>query len=65
MPTAEPGEVLVRVCAAGVTPTESRWYPTTHKKDGTGRTHAIPGHEFSGVVTELVKDAFFIVEPNQ
>jgi NADPH:quinone reductase-like Zn-dependent oxidoreductase len=53
MPTAKSGDVLVRVCAAGVTPTELLWYPTTHKKDGSVRMHAIPGHEFSGMVAEL------------
>jgi NADPH:quinone reductase-like Zn-dependent oxidoreductase len=46
-------EVLIRVRAAGVTPTELIWYPTTHNKDGSPRTGAIPGHEFSGVVSEL------------
>ena len=28
------GELLIRVQAAGVTPTELFWYPTTHTKDG-------------------------------
>ncbi len=44
------GEVLVKVCAAGVTPTELIWYPTIHTKSGERRRHAVPGHEFSGVV---------------
>lgn len=44
------GEVLIRVRAAGVTPTELSWYPTTHTKFGKPRLGAIPGHEFSGVV---------------
>lgn len=44
------GEVLVRVRAAGVTPTELQWYPTTHTREGTPRIGAIPGHEFSGIV---------------
>jgi len=48
VPTAD--EVLVRVCAAGVTPTELLWYPTTHTTAGEPRLAAIPGHEFSGVV---------------
>ncbi len=43
-------EVLIRVHAVGVTPTELIWYPTTHNKDGSARSGAIPGHEFSGVV---------------
>jgi NADPH:quinone reductase-like Zn-dependent oxidoreductase len=51
-PVPEPGrdEVLVRVHAAGVTPTELLWYPTTHTKTGGPRLDAVPGHEFSGVI---------------
>lgn len=49
-PEPESGEILVRVHAAGVTPAELSWYPTTHTKSGTERVRAIPGHEFSGVV---------------
>ncbi|HEY5895088.1 MAG TPA: NADP-dependent oxidoreductase [Chthoniobacterales bacterium] len=49
-PVPRPGELLIRVHAAGVTPTELLWYPTTHTLDGGRRTGAIPGHEFSGVV---------------
>jgi NADPH:quinone reductase-like Zn-dependent oxidoreductase len=52
-PKPGPGEVLVRVCAAGVTPTELRWYPTTHRKDGEKRSRAVPGHEFSGVIAAV------------
>jgi NADPH:quinone reductase-like Zn-dependent oxidoreductase len=52
-PTPKPGEVLVRVKAAGVTPTELLWYPTVHALDGSARHGAIPGHEFSGVIEEL------------
>ena len=47
-PTAGPGEVVV--AAAGVTPTELLWYPTTHAKDGSARAGAVPGHEFAGIV---------------
>jgi NADPH:quinone reductase-like Zn-dependent oxidoreductase len=55
MPSPQPasGEVLIRVHAAGVTPTELGWYPTTHTKDGSPRRAAVPGHEFSGVVVAL------------
>jgi len=55
LPNPEPAldEVLVHVHAAGVTPTEFLWYPTTHTKSGTPRTGAVPGHEFSGVVTAI------------
>ena len=51
-PSPADGEVLIRVHAAGVTPTELQWYPTTHRKDGLPRDLAIPGHEFSGVIAE-------------
>jgi NADPH:quinone reductase-like Zn-dependent oxidoreductase len=48
IPTPGPGEVLIRVRAAGVITTELNWEPTTHKSDGSPRTAAIPTHEFSG-----------------
>jgi NADPH:quinone reductase-like Zn-dependent oxidoreductase len=47
------GELLIRVQAAGVTPTELLWYPTTHTKSGEDRFHAVPGHEFSGTVAAV------------
>ncbi len=50
------GEIVVQVYAAGVTPTELLWYPTTHTPEGQERKLAIPGHEFSGVVVELGDD---------
>ena len=52
-PQPQRGELLVRVYAAGVTPTELLWYPTTHNKDGEKRSRAIPGHEFSGVIAAV------------
>lgn len=52
-PIPGPAEVLVRVHAAGVTPTELGWYPTSYTKDGAARLNAVPGHEFSGVVAAL------------
>jgi len=55
-PKPGPGELLIRVHAAGVTPTELIWYPTTHTRDGGKRTGAIPGHEFSGVVEAVGPD---------
>lgn len=57
VPAAGASQVLVKVYAAGVTPTELPWYPTSHNKDGSARTGAIPGHEFSGVVAALGADA--------
>jgi NADPH:quinone reductase-like Zn-dependent oxidoreductase len=58
LPQPQPGEgeLLIRVRAAGVTPSELLWYPTTHTKEGGVRTRAVPGHEFSGVVAALGKD---------
>ena len=46
------GELLVRVRAAGITPTELTWYPTLHTKSGEKRIGAVPCHEFSGEVAE-------------
>src|SRR5580765_972144 len=53
--TPSPGkfELLIRVCAAGIIPTELGWYPTSHTKSGGHREGAIPGHEFSGVVAGI------------
>jgi NADPH:quinone reductase-like Zn-dependent oxidoreductase len=58
LPRPEPGsgEILVQVHAAGVTPAELFWYPTTHTKSGTARLRAVPGHEFSGVIASIGKD---------
>jgi NADPH:quinone reductase-like Zn-dependent oxidoreductase len=55
-PEPGPGEVLIQVHAAGVTPAELLWYPTLHTKSGTPRTRAVPGHEFSGVIAAVGKD---------
>jgi NADPH:quinone reductase-like Zn-dependent oxidoreductase len=59
LPDPQPGvgELLIRVRAAGVTPTELLWSPTTHTKDGGPRTRAVPGHEFSGIVAAAGKGA--------
>lgn len=57
IPHPGPGEVLIQVAAAGVTPTEIFWHPTTHERDGTPRRAAILSHEFSGVVTETGEGA--------
>jgi NADPH:quinone reductase-like Zn-dependent oxidoreductase len=55
VPRPQPGrgDLLVQVHAAGVTPTELLWYATTHTKDGGKRNHAVPGHEFSGVIAAV------------
>jgi len=53
VPEPQSGELLIQVSAVGATPTEKIWYTTTHKADGTARTNAIPGHEFSGKVAKI------------
>src|SRR6516162_10134628 len=50
VPKPAPGEVLIRVHATAVTTGELEWYPTWHTPKGAPRVHAVPGHEFSGVV---------------
>ena len=55
-PEAGEGELLIRVRAVGITPTELDWYPTTHAKDGIPRKGAVPGHEFSGAIAALGKN---------
>lgn len=59
VPQPQPGrnELLVRVCAAGVTLKELLWYPTTHNKNGERRNRAVPGHEFCGVVAAVGENA--------
>ncbi|MBI1249075.1 zinc-binding dehydrogenase [bacterium] len=57
VPSPDVGEVLVRVAAAGITPSELQWYPTTHSPSGENRRHAVPGHEFSGVVVAAGAEA--------
>jgi NADPH:quinone reductase-like Zn-dependent oxidoreductase len=56
-PQLRPGEVLVRVFAAGVTPTELIWYPTSHRKNGDPRTGAVLCHEFSGEIAGIGEGA--------
>ena len=54
-PVAQPkaGEILIQVYATGVTPAEEFCYTTSHYADGSTRSKAIPGHEFSGIVAAL------------
>lgn len=51
-PTPSIGDVLVRVHAAGITPTELLW-PLWTDRNGHKRDHITPAHEFSGVVTAV------------
>lgn len=55
-PTPANGEVLVRVHAAGIIPTEAGWYPTLYTRTGEKRTDAVPAHEFSGVIAATGED---------
>jgi NADPH:quinone reductase-like Zn-dependent oxidoreductase len=57
VPEPQAGEIVIQVFAAGVTPTEKLWYTTSHHADGTVRSRAIPGHEFSGTVAGLGEGA--------
>jgi len=50
--TAE-NDVIVRVHAAGFTPGELDWPGTWTDRAGRDRTPSVPGHELSGIVTEL------------
>jgi len=53
-PSPKAGEVLVRVRAAGVTPTELSWETSRTTQSGTPRPLPfIPGHEFSGELAAL------------
>lgn len=54
VPTAAAGEILVRVHAAGVTPTELLWSPSRTTRAGEPRPLPfVPGHEFSGEVAAV------------
>jgi NADPH:quinone reductase-like Zn-dependent oxidoreductase len=52
-PHTSENDVIVRVHAAGYTPGELEWPATWTDRAGRDRTPSVPGHELSGVVTEL------------
>jgi len=53
-PAPAEGQVVVRVRAAAVTPTEFKWFPTFRARNGEPRPFPIvPGHEFCGVIEDL------------
>lgn len=57
-PKLEPGDVMVRVFASGVTPSELSWPTTWIAPDNTPRPlPIIPGHEISGIVEEVTSTA--------
>ena len=53
IPRPASGEALVRVHAAGITPTEFTWNSTFVRRDGKERLPIVPGFEFSGTVAAL------------
>lgn len=56
-PEISPGDVLIRVKASGVSPSELAWPTTWIASDGSDRPlPIIPGHEVSGVVEERGSD---------
>jgi threonine dehydrogenase-like Zn-dependent dehydrogenase len=52
-PHVAENDVIVRVHAAGFTPGELDWPGTWTDRSGRDRAPSVPGHELSGVVTEL------------
>jgi NADPH:quinone reductase-like Zn-dependent oxidoreductase len=52
VPTPGTGDILVRVSAASLTPTELTWASTWVDRRGLDRRPVIPCHEVSGVVVE-------------
>jgi NADPH:quinone reductase-like Zn-dependent oxidoreductase len=55
-PEVRAGDVLVRVFATGITPTELTWDETYQHADGTPRIPSIPGHEVAGMVERVAPD---------
>jgi len=55
-PVVRLGDVLMRVRATGITPTELTWDETYRNEDGSVRIPSIPGHEPSGVVEKTAPD---------
>jgi NADPH:quinone reductase-like Zn-dependent oxidoreductase len=53
LPRLGPGEVLVRVYAAGVIAPELTWSATYQTNAGVPRPLPIPGHDISGVVVDV------------
>src|ERR671911_3020354 len=55
IPALHPGDVLVRVHAAGISPAEFTWQ-IWETPDGRSRLPLIPSHEVSGVVAAVAPD---------
>lgn len=56
VPTVGPGDALVRVHAAAITPTEFTWNSTFTTTEGKDRLPTIPSFEVSGVVEDIAAD---------
>ena len=62
-PIPKNDQVLIRVYATAITPTEFDWYPTFHTLEGGMRPFPIIlGHEFSGVVETVGSDCLGVQE---
>jgi NADPH:quinone reductase-like Zn-dependent oxidoreductase len=58
LPNPKPGEVLIKVHATAITPTELQWLPTFNMSSGEPRAFPIVlSHEFSGVVESVGANA--------
>jgi NADPH:quinone reductase-like Zn-dependent oxidoreductase len=57
LPRLGPGDALVRVHAAAITPTELTWSATWTTRDGADRLPVVPSHEVSGVVEAVGEHA--------
>jgi NADPH:quinone reductase-like Zn-dependent oxidoreductase len=55
IPELQPGDALVRVHAAGISPAEFTWH-IWETPDGRSRLPLIPSHEVSGVVADVAPD---------
>ena len=56
VPQPKAGDVIVRVHAAAITPTELTWNSTWSNSDGKDRRPIVPGFEVSGVIDSIGRD---------
>ncbi len=56
IPSITEGEVMIKVCAASITPTELSWNSSYTDRNGNSRLPSIPSYEISGFV-ETVGDS--------
>jgi NADPH:quinone reductase-like Zn-dependent oxidoreductase len=53
VPVLEPGDALIKVHAAGITPTELSWSATYTTRQGVERLPIVPTHDVSGIVEAI------------